>query len=142
MTIAFTTQEETGGAGARTVTHLVKPTHGIALDVSFGHTPDAPRHKCGKMDAGPMIGHAPILDYQISRQLEETAKAHDIPFQVEVMSGSTGTDADSMAGVDGGIRMGLVSIPERYMHSPIEVISPRDVENTARLLAEFLKEAK
>ena len=142
VTIAFTTQEETGGAGARTVTHLVKPTHGIALDVSFGHTPDAPRHKCGKMDAGPMIGHAPILDYQISRQLEETAKAHDIPFQVEVMSGSTGTDADSMAGVDGGIRMGLVSIPERYMHSPIEVISPRDVENTARLLAEFLKEAK
>ena len=66
----------------------------------------------------------------------------NIPFQLEVMNGSTGTDADSIAGTGRGIQTALISIPERYMHSPIEVLSPRDVDHTAQLLAAFLKEVR
>ena len=142
LTVAFTTQEETGGVGAKTVAHLVNPTHAVALDVSFGHTPDAPRHKCGILEGGPMIGIAPILDCCLSRKLEEIAKKENIPFQLEVMNSSTGTDADSIAGTGCGIKTALISIPERYMHSPIEVLSPRDVDHTAQLLAAFLKEVR
>lgn len=142
LTVAFTTQEETGGVGAKTVASLVAPTHAVALDVSFGHTPDAPRHKCGLLDGGPMIGIAPILDFALSRKLEEVAKEQGIPFQLEVMNSSTGTDADSIAGAGCGIKTALLSIPERYMHSPIEVLSPRDVDHTAQLLAAFLKEVR
>ena len=58
------------------------------------------------------------------------------------MNGSTGTDADSIAGTGRGIQTALISIPERYMHSPIEVLSPRDVAHTAQLLAAFLKEVR
>ena len=62
MTLAFCSQEETGGTGAKTAAFRVNPTHALAVDVSFAYTPDAPRDECGDLGAGAMIGIAPILD--------------------------------------------------------------------------------
>ena len=87
-----------------------------------------------------MIGIAPTLNAAMSRQLEKIAREQDIPYQLEVMNGKTGTNADEIAAAGVGTRMGVLSIPLRYMHMGIEVIDPRDVESTARLLAAYILE--
>lgn len=140
VTLLFSTMEETGSQGARTAAYTVDPTHAIALDVSFGHSPDAKKHLCGEMGKGPMVGIAPILDDGITQALFALGKAGGIPCQTEVMAGSTGTDADCIATTRGGVATGLVSIPLRYMHSPVECIAPADVEGTAKLLAAWVRE--
>ena len=135
LSVALAAQEETGGPGASGAAFQLRPTHAIAVDVSFGHTPDAPRAKCGIMGEGPMIGIAPILDQEIFTQLKEAARHRELPFQVEVMGGRTGTDADAVATSGAGVRCGLVSIPQRYMHTPVETVRIQDVEHTAQLIA-------
>lgn len=110
------------------------------MDVSFAMTPDAPRHKCAQLGKGTMIGIAPTLNAAMSRQLEEIARKEGLSYQTEVMNGKTGTNADEMAAAGAGMRMGVLSIPLRYMHMGIEVIDPQDVESTARLLAAYILE--
>ena len=124
LSVALTVMEEVGGQGARTAASLLAPTHAVAVDVSFGHTPDAPRPKCGVMGDGPMIGVSPILDHAM--------------FEVEVMGGNTGTDADGVTVAGVGVRCALVSVPLRYMHTPAELIDARDVEQTAALIAAYV----
>ena len=69
------------------------------------------------------------------------AEKHGIPYQKEVMGGGhTGTNADDISLIQSGIRTALISIPEKYMHSPIEVVDVKDVENTAKLIAEYIKQ--
>ena len=85
-----------------------------------------------------MIGISPTLDVGISQELEELAKQYQIPYQLEVMGGATSTNADSLALTGAGIRCGLCSIPLRYMHTPIEVIDPQDVQSVADLLAAYV----
>ena len=68
------------------------------------------------------------------------AKKHEIPYQVETMGGRTGTDADSILIAHDGVKMGLISIPQRYMHTPCEVINIQDIENTALLMAKVVEE--
>ena len=138
LSVALTVMEEVGGQGARTAANLLAPTHAVAVDVSFGHTPDAPRPKCGVMGDGPMIGVSPILDHAMFEGMKACAKRHDIDFQVEVMGGNTGTDADGVAVGGAGVRSALVSIPLRYMHTPAELIDARDVEQTAALIAAYV----
>lgn len=139
LSITLTTQEETSASGASAAAFSLNPTHAITVDVSFAHTPDARREKCGEFGKGPMIGFSPILSYAMSRSLVETAREKQIPWQVEVMGGKTGTNADAIVATRGGIPTGVVSIPQAYMHTPVEKIDPRDVENTALLLAEYVK---
>ncbi len=108
------------------------------VDVSFGYTPDSPKHKCGELGKGPMIGIAPVLDNRMFEDLKDTAKRHGLPYQIEVMGGETGTDADAVAVAGSGVRTGMVSIPLRYMHTPVEVVSAADVESAADLLAAYV----
>lgn len=138
LTVVFSAQEETGERGAEVAGFAVNPDVAIALDVSFAHTPDASVYKCGKMGKGPMIGVAPTLTKQISNRLIELAKAEDIPYQLEVMGGSTGTNADVLGTVRGGAKTGLLSIPQKYMHTPIEVVDLQDMEQAAKLLSAYL----
>ena len=140
ITIVFSTQEEGGGGSAGGASFAAGAEAGIAVDVSFAMTPDAPRHKCADLGKGTMIGIAPTLNAAMSRQLEKIAREQDIPYQLEVMNGKTGTNADEIAAVGVGTRMGVLSIPLRYMHMGIEVIDPQDVESTARLLAAYILE--
>lgn len=131
----FSVQEENGCRGAMTASFKTEPTHALVTDVSFGHTPDADKDKCGVMGAGPMIGISPVLDIKLSRRMEKTAKENEIPYQLEVMGGSTGTNSDNISVSRGGVKTGLISIPLRYMHSPVEVVNLSDVENCAQLMA-------
>lgn len=141
LAVSFTSQEELGCLGAKTSAYTIHPDLAVTVDVSFAHTPDAPEHKCGKMGEGTMIGIAPTLDRGVSDVLTRLAKENDIPYQLEVMGGLTSTNADSITVSRGGVKCGLLSIPLRYMHTPIETIEVADVESTARLLAEFVRKA-
>ena len=87
-----------------------------------------------------MIGRSPILDRDIFNALTESAKNAGLDYQIEVMNGRTGTNADVIQLTESGIKCGLISIPLRYMHSPAEVIDVADVENAAALIAEYAKE--
>lgn len=134
----FAVQEELGCRGAQTAAFSLHPDAAIAVDVSFALTPDADPVKCGRLGNGPMIGFAPGLDNEWTSSLMDVARACELPFQREVMGGDTGTDADAIASAQTGVRTALLSIPLRYMHTPVETVDLRDVENTGRLMAEWL----
>lgn len=136
--LLFSAQEETGGDGAVTGSFNIDADECIAVDVSFADAPDMPSEKCGKLNKGPMIGIAPVLDYRISQRLKAIAEEKEIPYQLELMGDSTGTNADHIAISKGGVRTGLVSIPQRNMHTGVEIIALDDVENSARLIAEYI----
>jgi putative aminopeptidase FrvX len=139
LTILCSGREEVGGQGARTGTYAVNPTQAIMVDVSFAEQPDVPAAKCGKLGGGPMIGIAPPLDRTMSRELIDLAKRIDMPYKLDIMGNSTGTNADEVAMTRAGVPSALISIPLRYMHTPVEVIDLEDVENTAILMAEYIK---
>ena len=141
LTVQLSTMEEIGGMGATTAAYQVNPTHAIAVDVSHAKSPGVPEDRCGILGEGPMIGFAPILSKTVCRELVKTAQEEQIPYQLEAMGRSTGTNADNIALRRGGISMGLVSLPLKYMHTPVEVVSLQDMENTARLLASHLLQA-
>ncbi len=136
----FSVQEEVGERGAKAGGFAADCDIALAVDVSFALTSDAPEHKCGRMGEGPMIGISPTLTASISDRFVALAKEHDIPYQLEVMAGETSTNADALGVAGKGAKTGLLSIPLRYMHTPVEVTEPADMENTARLLKEFIKE--
>lgn len=135
LTAAFTLHEELGGQGSKTAAFGAAPTHALVVDVSFAFTPDAPRDKCGDLGKGPMIGVSPVLSREVINTLFDIAKQENIPYQTEVMGGSTGTNADTITTTRDGVKTGLISVPLRYMHTASEVITPDDIENTARLMA-------
>ena len=137
----FAVQEEIGGGGATVAAFAIEPSAAIVTDVSFAKTPDAPAHKCGLLGKGAMLGMAPGLQQAWTAQLLAVAERHALPFQHEVMGSTTGTDADSIAYTRCGVPTALLSIPERYMHTPVEAVDVRDVETVALWMALVVKEA-
>jgi len=133
-----TVQEEVGLRGAITSTYDIMPEVGIAIDVGFGATPGQPEEKTIEMDKGPAIGFGPNIHPKVHEGLVETAKALEIPHQIEPIPGRSGTDAWAMQVTREGIPTGLISIPLRYMHTPVETLVIRDIERTGRLLAAFI----
>lgn len=130
--------EEVGGRGARTGAFSVAPNWCVAVDVTFGQTPDLSSEQCPcKLHKGPAIGIGPVVPRWMSDRFIEKAKAEDIPFQTEIMSGSTGTNGDDFQTAREGIATAVLSLPLKYMHTPMEVIGLDDMEQTARLLACF-----
>ena len=85
-----------------------------------------------------MISRGPNINPKIAKQLFAIAKRKKIPHQAEAAPRSTGTDANTMQLSRGGVATGLVSVPNRYMHSPVEMVSLKDAENCAKLLAEWV----
>ena len=140
VTVLLSTREEVGSQGAETAAFREEPDMAIAVDVSFAEQPGVPAHKCGKLSEGPMIGVSPVLDKNITESLKRLAKENDIPFQLEVMGGRTGTNADEINVSRSGVPCGLVSIPQRNMHTPAEICDLKDIENVAQLLAAFIRE--
>ena len=140
LSVLFSSLEEVGGQGAKTAAYALRPTHAIVVDTSFAHTPGSQRHLCGNLGGGPMIGTAPILSGEITGWLFEAAKTVGIPYQHEVMGAGTGTNADHIAVTRAGVPTGLLSIPLKYMHTPVEVAAVSDIEQTARLIAAFIED--
>jgi endoglucanase len=135
-----TVQEEIGLRGATTSTYGVRPTVGIAVDVCHAtDTPGNDRKQLGdtKLGDGPALFRGPNINPRVFDRLEETARAHEIAVQVRGAPRATGTDANTMQLSRDGVATGLVGIPNRYMHSPVEVVCLNDLERAARLLAEF-----
>jgi len=140
VTIQLSTQEETGSAGAKTGTFSVEPTQAIAVDVSFALQPGVPDENVGRLGGGPMIGFSPVLNRKMTDKLVALAKENQMPWTREIMGSRTGTNSDDIATTGRGIPTALVSVPLRYMHTPAEVIDLNDIENTAQLIAAYLRE--
>lgn len=136
VTALFSSQEEVGERGARIGCYAADPDIALAVDVSFAG--DGTKGT-GIMGKGPMLGISPSLSREVFKALADTADGEGIPWQYEVMEGTTGTNADQFSVCREGVRACTVSIPLLYMHTPAERISLADVENTGRLIAAYLR---
>ena len=136
--VVLSAKEETGGQGAQVQAFRAQPTEAIAVDVTFATQEGVSSREAVELGKGPAIGYAPILDKEITTGLQAAARRAEIPFQNEIMGRSTGTNADGIAVSRCGVRCGLVSIPQRSMHTPVEVCDLQDIENTAKLLARYV----
>ena len=135
-------QEEIGIRGARTSAFGIDPDVGIAIDVTVtSDHPGTDKKKIGDIaiGKGPAVAVGPNINPKVFELLKEAGKRKKINFQVEVESGATGTDANAIQVTRAGVATGLVCIPNRYMHSPNEVISLKDLDDTALLIAEFIR---
>jgi putative aminopeptidase FrvX len=136
-------QEEVGDfAGSRTAAFQLEPAVAIAVDVT--HATDVRGAEIedegdNRLGGGPAIMRGPSMHPAVFELLYETAEAEGIATSVEVSRGHTNTDADAMYLSRAGIAAGLVSIPLRYMHTPVEVVHLEDVENVVRLLVAFAR---
>ena len=134
-----TVQEELGLRGAQTSCFCINPTAGIAVDVT--HASDypgceKPQQGDVKVGGGPVIARGPNINPVLGEMLQETAEQQEIAMQIVAAPRGTGTDANVMQLTRAGVAVGLVSVPNRYMHTPIEVISLADLEQAAQLVAE------
>jgi endoglucanase len=135
-----TVQEEIGLRGAQTSAYGVDPHVGIAVDVT--HATDCPtvdKKQEGDvaLGKGPVIYRGPNMNPQVVTRLLDTAKTSEIPVQLAASGRATGTDANAIQISRAGVAAGLVSIPNRYMHSAVEMISLDDIDRAAELLANF-----
>jgi len=140
-----TVQEEVGLRGARTSAFGIEPHVGIAVDVGFASDyPGAEKKIVGdlQLGKGPILPRGPTINPVVGRLLIDTARKRNIPFQLAAEPRASGTDANAIQITRAGVAAGLVSIPNRYMHTPAEVVSLRDTEHTIRLLVEFVKSVK
>lgn len=139
VTALLSTQEELGTRGAKIGPYGLDVDEAIAIDVSFAYTPGCDKEDCGEIGKGAMIGFSPILDKEISNGFVAAAKSANMSYQTEVMSGRTGTNADVITISESGIRCGLLSIPLKYMHTPVEVVDVTDIESVAALITAYVK---
>ena len=135
-------QEETTFGGSTTTAHSLQPALAIVVDVT--HATDAPgidESEIGKhhFGSGPVIERGSNLHPVVTELLLETAEAEGIPFTAAASARSTGTDADAVHVSRGGVPTGLVSIPLRYMHSPVEMVQLDDLRAAAQLIAAFAR---
>jgi endoglucanase len=135
-------QEEITFAGAHTTAYSLRPNVAIVVDVTFETKPPGHDEKeVGKhhFGSGPVISRGSTLDPQVFERLHDAGTEEDIPFTVSATTRATWTDADAFHVSRAGIPTGLVSVPLRYMHSPVEMVQLDDVLNTARLIAAFAR---
>lgn len=135
-----TVQEEVGLRGAQTSAFGIDPHVGIAVDVT--HATDAPsvdKKQEGdiRLGKGPVIYRGPNMNAKVVDRLLQAAKAHEIPYQLGAAGKPPGTDARAIQVTRAGVATGLVSIPNRYMHTPVETVSLEDMDRAADLLARF-----
>lgn len=130
--------EELGLRGIRTASFKVNPSEAIAVDVSFGDGPDISAEDCGKLGHGGMIGISPSLDKRVSQKLIDIAKENDIPYQLEVMGSSTGTNADMISVTREGVKTATLSIPLRNMHTEVETLDIKDLYSVCDLLERYI----
>ncbi len=136
-----TVQEEIGLRGARTSAFGIDPHIGIAIDVGFATDyPGVDPKLIGesKMGKGVTLHRGPNINPVLEDMIEECARRRKIPCQIMAEPRATGTDANAMQIARSGAATALVSIPTRYIHTPVEVLSLEDLDNASKLLAEFI----
>lgn len=137
--VLFAVQEELGCRGAQTGSFAIDANAAIVTDVSFAHTADSKKENCGELGKGAMLGVGPVLSHALSTQLEQLAIENNIPYQAEVLGARTGTDADVISISRCGIPTALLSIPLRYMHTPVETVNCNDIAAVGSCIAAFVE---
>ena len=145
VTAVASVQEEIGLRGAITSAYNVNPQIGFAVDVTFSSdVPEIKPEIIGdvKLGNGPVIARGPNINPKLFVLIKKVAKENKIPIQIVAVPRGTGTDANAIQLSRGGVATALISIPNRYMHTPVEVVSLKDVENTALLIAKTIMKIK
>jgi putative aminopeptidase FrvX len=143
VTAVATAQEEIGyaGGGARTSAYTLEPDVAVVVDVTFAtDSPGMEKKELGehKLGGGPVLGRGSAAHPVVFDRLTAAAEAEGIPFSIAAQARYTATDADAIYLSRSGVATGLVSVPNRYMHSPSEVVSRSDLVQAARLIAAFV----
>ena len=143
VTAVATAQEEIGqsGGGARASAYQLEPDVAIVVDVTFStDVPDVEKKELGdhRLGGGPVLSRGSASHNSVFEMLASVAEEEEIPYTIQASPKSTRTDADGIHLTRGGVPTGLISVPNRYMHSPNEVVSVDDLFNTAKLIAAFV----
>ncbi|VAX38640.1 Endoglucanase [hydrothermal vent metagenome] len=133
-------QEEIGLRGTITSAYSINPDIGIAVDVT--HATDCPdidvnEHGDVKIDAGPVVFRGPNVNPILFEQLQQISEKQNIPIQVMGISRPASNDGNAIQVTRGGVATGIIGIANRYMHSPVEVVSLKDLKDAANLIAQF-----
>jgi putative aminopeptidase FrvX len=134
-----TSQEEYTGLGARIHAYRLPIDYAIVVDVSHGEHPDLKEYDYFPLNSGPAIVRGATVPARLFELLVDTAKNLEIPYQIQPVPSATATDADDIAFTREGIPTCIVNIPLRYMHTPVEIVSLKDIERAARLITLFIK---
>lgn len=133
-------REETNGGGAVVGAFSLAPHCFIAVDVTHARTPDSPKEETFPAGGGTVIGIGPNMTRWMTDRLITKAEARGIPWSPEVMTGHSGTNAWRVQVAREGIATAVVSLPLKYMHSPVETLDLDDLEHSAALLAAFVQD--
>jgi putative aminopeptidase FrvX len=132
-----TSQEESNFGGAFTSAFQLRPTLAVAVDVTFAAGPGSPTHNTFPLGKGPTLGWGPNIHPALHKAFKELADRLEIPYKLEPIPRQSGTDAYAMQVVAEGIPTMVIGIPLRYMHTPVEMVSLKDITRVGHLLAEF-----
>ena len=133
------TQEETHSTGAITAAYGICPDMCVAVDVTHGDSPDAPKDQTFPLGGGPVVGIGPNCTRWMAERMKRCARNLDMEVGLEVMAGHTGTNGWDLQISREGVATSVLSLPLRYMHTPVETIHRDDLDKTAALLAEFIR---
>lgn len=133
-----TVQEEVGLMGAITSAFGLRPDVALAIDVTFGKQPGVPEEHTYELGKGPTIGIGPNFHPRVQEALVSTATALEMSYHLEPAALPPGTDARAFQVSRDGIPVGLVSIPVRNMHTPVETVAIKDIERAGRLMAAMI----
>lgn len=136
--VVATVQEELGLIGAICATYNIKADLGIVIDVCHGDMPDAPSDEAFPLGKGVAVAIGPIISRRHTKECIKLAKEEKIPYQIDPEAGDTGTEAAVHAVAREGIPVILLSIPSKYMHTTVEMVSIDDVVSTGRLAARYI----
>lgn len=137
-----TSQEEITFLGAMTAAFSFDPQVAIAVDVTFATDhPESDKQRWGevKLGGGPVLSRGSANSALVFKRLVETAEREQLPYSLQMSPRYSGTDADAIHKSRGGVATGVVSVPNRYMHSPNEMVALSDLENAAKLIAAFVR---
>jgi putative aminopeptidase FrvX len=135
-----TSQEELGLSGAKIASYNINPDLAIVIDACQGEIPDVSKEESYPLGKGPAIAIGPNLHRAYTKKLIDMAKEENIPYQIDVEPGNTGTEAWATQVSRSGIPSLLISIPLKYMHTTIETLHINDIKNVGKLVSKFISE--
>ncbi|MDR1628626.1 MAG: M20/M25/M40 family metallo-hydrolase [Oscillospiraceae bacterium] len=140
ITAVFSSREEVGGQGAETAAFGAAPDKAIAVDVSFAHAPSIAEHKASPLGGGVIISYAPVLSFTMADKLKAVAEKNNLPYSVEVGGRDSGSNGDSILSSGAGVETAVLFVPQRNMHSAVEIVDLQDIETAAQLIAHYILE--
>ncbi len=134
-----TTSEEENLSGGVTSAFDVNPDLAVAIDVTFGKGPGCNDYRTFALGKGPTLGVGPNIHPYLLKKFKQISESIEVPYSIETMPRSSGTDGMAFQVSRNGIPNMVLSIPLRYMHTPVEAVALSDIQRTGRLLASFIK---